>query len=171
MDKKIVVSFTGGRGYEIPILYFGAKHYEDLGYEKLLISHLDLEDFSFEAILENAENMINKIDFKEYEDIVFIGKSIGTEIACLIKEKYHIPAKLILFTPLEETLPFLKADNDIILTVLGSKDKYIEADRLRSLCASEGIGCHIEPDVGHRMEVMNDLKRNLEIVENVVGLL
>ena len=29
MGKKIVISFPGGRGYEIPVLYFGAKYYED----------------------------------------------------------------------------------------------------------------------------------------------
>lgn len=33
MGKKIVISFPSGRGSEIPLLYFSAKHYEDLGYE------------------------------------------------------------------------------------------------------------------------------------------
>lgn len=39
MGKKIVISFPGGRGSEIPLLYFTAKHYEDLGYEKRFINH------------------------------------------------------------------------------------------------------------------------------------
>lgn len=168
MGKNIVVSFPGGRGYEIPILYFGAKHYEDLGYEKVLISHLNLPDFSFEAILKNAENIIKGINFNDYDEIVFIGKSIGTEVACIIKEKYQIPASLVLFTPIEETLPYIKENNDIILIAAGSKDKYLETDKLQVLCEAERISCYIEPNVGHRMEVLNDLKRNLQIVENVV---
>ena len=39
MGKNIVISFPGGRGYEIPVLYFGAKYYEDQGYEKVFIRH------------------------------------------------------------------------------------------------------------------------------------
>ncbi|MBQ2882778.1 MAG: hypothetical protein IJE43_03245 [Alphaproteobacteria bacterium] len=39
MGKKVVISFPGGRGYEIPVLYFGAKYYEDQGYEKVFIRH------------------------------------------------------------------------------------------------------------------------------------
>ena len=169
MSKRIVISFPGGRGYEIPLLYFGAKHYEDMGYEKLLISHLELGDYSFEAILGNAERIISRIDFHEYEDIVFVCKSIGTEVACILKEKYHIPAKLILFTPIEETLSFIRENNDILLVALGDKDRYVDAVKVKELCDAENINCHIEPGVGHRMEVLNDLKRNLEIVENIIG--
>lgn len=171
MSKRIVISFPGGRGYEIPLLYFGAKYYEDLGYEKLLISHLDLEDYSFESILNNAEKIISRIDFGEYADIVFLCKSIGTEVACILKEKYHIPAKLLLFTPIEETLPFIRKDNRILLVAMGDKDRYIDATKVKTLCDAENIRCYVEPGVGHRMEVMNDLKRNLEIIENIIGCL
>ena len=44
MGKKIVVSYPGGRGYGIPLLYFLAKVYEDKGYEKFLISHPGYRD-------------------------------------------------------------------------------------------------------------------------------
>lgn len=39
MNKKIVISFPGGRGAEIPLLYFCAKKYEDMGYEKVFVNH------------------------------------------------------------------------------------------------------------------------------------
>ncbi len=39
MAKKFVVTFLGGRGTEIPLLYLGSKHFEDLGYEKVFINH------------------------------------------------------------------------------------------------------------------------------------
>lgn len=44
----------------------------------------------------------------------------------------------------------------------------MDAEKLKALCDNENIYCHIEENVGHRMEVMNDLKRNLEIVFNVI---
>ena len=31
----MVISFLGGCGYEILVLYFGVKYYEDQGYEEL----------------------------------------------------------------------------------------------------------------------------------------
>ena len=43
MGKKIVISFPGGRGYKIPVLYFGVKYYADQGYEKLFICHSKYE--------------------------------------------------------------------------------------------------------------------------------
>lgn len=168
MSKKIVFSFPGSRGCEIPLLYFGAKHYEDLGYEKIFLEHYDIEDDSAREMLEKAEKVIRSIDLEEYEEIVFIAKSIGTVIACKIKEKYHIPASLILLTPLNETLPYINKENDILLVAAGDKDKYLDAEILRRRCMEEGINCHIEPGVGHRMEVQGNLQRNLEIVSNVM---
>ena len=55
MSKKIVVSFPGGRGSEIPLLYLGAKHFEDIGYEKVFINHpKGLEDFSLDEPFGNT---------------------------------------------------------------------------------------------------------------------
>lgn len=94
MGKKIVVSFPGGRGAEIPLLYFGAKHYEDMGYEKVFISNPSFgevdDDALVEILLENAKKRIEELNLNEYEEIVFIGKSIGTVVACKTKELYKI---------------------------------------------------------------------------------
>ena len=168
MGKKIVVSFPGGRGYEIPLLYFGAKYYEDQGYEKIFISHPGYGDYEFSVLFENAEQIISKIDFSEYDEVVFVAKSIGTVVACQIKEKYQIPATLVLFTPVYETLPYLHRENRIKLVAVGDKDRYIDAMKLYAECEKEQILCHIEQGVGHRMEVTNNLDRNLEVVSNVI---
>lgn len=167
--KKIVISFPGSRGCEIPILYFGSKHFEDSGYEKIFISHPDSGEYSFKALLENAEKTMQSINFDEYDDIVFIAKSIGTVIACTIKEKYNLSASLILFTPLNETLPYINCKNDILLVAAGDKDRYLDSKILSDQCEKERITCYIEPDVGHRMEVVSDLNRNLEIISNVIS--
>ena len=169
MSKKIVVSFPGGRGTEIPLLYFCAKKYEDMGYEKVFVNHPLEWDESLESLLENAEKVISTINFSDYEEIIFIAKSIGTLVACKIKEKHNVPAKVILFTPLEGTLPYINCDNDIVYVAIGSKDRYLDYKVLSNLCAQHNINCHVEPDVGHRMEVMNDLERNLEIISNVIN--
>lgn len=168
MGKKIVISFPGGRGYEIPVLYFGAKYYEDQGYEKLFIRHPKNEACEFDVLLDNADKIISQIDFNGYDDVIFIAKSIGTVVACQIKEKYCIPATVILLTPLNETLPYIHSKNDIKLVAVGDKDRYIDVEMLKKVCDNESVLCHIEEGVGHRMEVLNDLDKNLNIISNVI---
>ena len=89
-------------------------------------------------------------------------------IACQIKDKYQIPAKLVLYTPLYEALPYIHRENRVELVAVGDKDQYIDVMLLREVCEKEQIRCYIEPGVGHRMEVMNDLNRNLEVIANVL---
>lgn len=168
MSKKIVVSFPGGRGAEIPLLYFCAKKYEDMGYEKVFVNHPLEWDESLGSLLENADGVMKSINLSEYDEIVFVAKSIGTLVACKIKEKYNIPAKVILFTPLAGALPYIRDNNDILYVAIGDKDRYLDYKVLSNLCEQYNISCHIEPDVGYRMEVMGDLERNLEIVSNVM---
>ena len=169
MGKKLVISFPGGRGYEIPLLYFTSKHFEDMGYEKLFISHPDSSEIKYETLYEGAEKIIQSIAFEEYESIIFIAKSIGTVVACKIKEMYKIPASLILFTPLNDTLPYINNKNDIHFISAGENDRYLDSKTLRELCKKESIKCYIEPNVGHRMEVKGDIRRNLEIIFNVIN--
>lgn len=175
MGKRIVISFPGARGCEIPLLYFGAKFFEDQGYEKLFLNHpigeMDNLSLYIEQVYENAAKVIGKMDFQEYEHVVFVAKSLGTAVACRIKECYQIPASLILFTPLEETMPYIHRENDILLTAMGDRDRYLPASVLRERCEQENINYYIEPGVGHRMEVVKDLRRNLEILQNVLGRL
>lgn len=168
MGKKIVVSFPGARGCEIPLLYFGAKHFEDMGYEKRFVSYPAGREITLENLLNNALEVLRGIDWKEYEDVVFIAKSIGTVVCSKAKEMLGIPAKLVLYTPLEQTLAYIRKDNDVILVAMGDEDPYLTAPRLMQHCEKEGIPCHIEPGVGHRMEKQGDLRRNLDIVFRVL---
>ena len=169
MGKKIVISFPGTRGCEIPLLYFASKHFEDLGYEKLFINYPTIGESNVEVLLESTEKILQTINFAEYESIVFAAKSIGTVVACKIKEKYKIPASLILFTPIEKTLPYMNKKNHILLVTAGDDDRFLDTNTLREQCEREHINYYIELNVGHRMEVIGDLKRNLEVVYNVIS--
>lgn len=168
MSRKIVISFPGGRGNEVPLLYFGAKHFENQGYEKLFVNHPLSGEDDFEAIYENAKRTLDKVTFGEYEQVVFVAKSLGTVVACRLKEELQIPAELILFTPLEETLPYIRATNQIRLVAAGETDRFLESARLQEFCEKEGIPYYIEPGVGHRMEIKGNLERDLEILGNVL---
>ncbi len=170
MGKRIVFSFPGKRGEEIPLLYFGAKHYVDRDYEKVYIQH-PASGNGLEEVYENAKAVLSSYDFSEYEDIVFVGKSMGTVVACKLKAELQIDAKLVLFTPLKDTLPYIKANNRVVLAAMGNNDRFLEWEVLRDHCEKENVPYYIEPGVGHAMEVKNDLARNLQIVSNVISWL
>ena len=73
MNKKIVLSFPGSRGSEIPLLYSAAKHYEDLGYEKVFVNNPIIQDTSYEVLLntliENAKTIIESLNLSEYDNV------------------------------------------------------------------------------------------------------
>jgi len=169
MSKNIVFLFPGGRGTEIPLLYFGAKYYEDRGYEKMFINHPVSGESDFEALYKNARKVMESIDFSEYDDIVFIAKSIGTVVACRVKEELKLSAALILFTPISDTLPYIRENNQVLLVAAGDNDRYLDTHILEETCIKDNIPCYIEPGIGHRMEVKNDLRRNLEVIANVIS--
>lgn len=170
MGKSIVFSFPGKRGEEIPLLYFGAKHYMDKDYEKVYIQH-PASGNGLEEVYENAKAILRTYDFSEYEDIVFVGKSMGTVVACKLKAELQIDARLVLFTPLNDTLPYINSDNRVVLAAMGDNDRFLDWEVLREHCEKENVPYYIEPGVGHSMEVKEDLTKNLQVIRNVIGRL
>lgn len=168
MKEGIVLTFPGKRGTEIPLLYFCAKFFEDRGYDKIFVAQpLDGEE-DFDRAYSHAKELLEGISFQEYRNIVFVGKSRGSVLACKLKESLKLSATLILLTPLEATLPYMMQDNDILLAVCGSKDRHLSSDLVQKICLRENIPCYIEEGAGHSMEVRADLDRNLKIIRNVM---
>lgn len=168
MNRKVVVLFPGGKGTENPLLYFSAKGYADNGYEKIFVSHPISGEKDFEALYQNARAKVEGLGLDENDEVIFIAKSIGTVVACKLKEECNLPASLVLYTPLQETLPYLHKDNQILFVAAGDTDRYLDTNVLKETCEKEELHYYIEPKVGHRMEVKDDLDRNLEIIGNVI---
>lgn len=171
MKKGLIISFTGSRGTEIPLLYYAAKHYENQGFEKLLVNCYMMQDSDFEITYDTIKKTVEVLNLEEYENIIFVAKSIGTFIACKLKDELNIPAKLILFTPIEETLPYIRRNNDIIIVAAGNQDRMLNSEKLVNICIAENVKYYIEDGVGHGMEVMNDLKKNLTVISNIISKL
>ena len=63
--------------------------------------------------LEQAEKILQDICWEEYEDILFVSKSIGTVISSAFARSINSQRRIILFTPLQQT--FLFADGNGIV--------------------------------------------------------
>ena len=171
MKKGIVVSFTGSRGVDIPLLYYSVSIFSNKGYDVERVSCKCLDKREFEELYENIKEFIISLNLSNYEDVVFVSKSVGTYFSCKIKDELGIPARLILYTPVEETVPYMKGDNDIVLVAAGDADKFMPEDRLISICSKENLPFLIEKGVGHSMEISNDLSKNLFVVRDVISKL
>ena len=114
--KKLAVIFPG-IGYHVdkPLLYYARKLATEVGYEdQIAISYTctqkkirgDKEKMrkAFEELYAQTEDALKDIKWDEYEDILFISKSIGTVIAMTYANKENISnVRQILYTPLEAT--------------------------------------------------------------------
>ena len=116
---KLAVIFPGiGYTADKPLLYFGRRIAVEYGYEVRIMDYKGFPpkvkgdrnrmEESFFIALRQAEEMLAGVDFTEYDDIVFIGKSIGTIVAAKIAADSSAKARIrqVLYTPLEDTFRF-----------------------------------------------------------------
>ncbi|MDF2558379.1 MAG: hypothetical protein K0R71_2207 [Bacillales bacterium] len=129
--------------------------------------NFDFEDFE-KTLLESC-SIIEKCDLHSYSNIYFISKSIGTVFAGKVTELLsNLKIKNLFLTPTERTIPYiLKFD---CLAVTGSMDKAISVssiDLLKCKCNEKLI---VIPDADHGLETEISMKRNIEILEQVIKI-
>ena len=200
--SKLAVFFPGiGYTADRPLLHFSRRIAAAQGYE---IRIMDYKGFpskvkgdrkrmeeSFAIALGQAREMLSGVDLAEYEDVLFIGKSIGTIVAAKIAsespEKSRI--RMILYTPLDDTFTFLDTPPDgnsafpdtppdgtagsysgKAIAFTGDDDPWVgrEKSRISALCQERGIPCTVIPQANHSLEsgdVFSDLKELYRIME------
>lgn len=146
-----------------PLLHYSRRIAANHGYDILIIKYSGFPEKvtgdrksmeeSFAIALRQSEEMLADTDLAAYDDILFIGKSIGTIAAAKIASES--PAKdrirLVLYTPLEDTFAFSFGEA-IVFT--GSGDPWVgkKESRIPALCEERGIPCLISPDANHSLE-------------------
>jgi hypothetical protein len=171
MGKKLAVLLPGGSGIMIPLLYFAGDKFDQEGYDIKFIANPASEGRSVDIniIYDNARERMLKLLAEGYEDIVLVGKSLGSVTAGKLNDELKLNAQLILLTPIKGTFPYIRRGNRIRLVAAGETDGLIDIDSLTSLCQREEVPYYIEPCVGHSMDLTGNLERNLEIIRNVVS--
>lgn len=180
MKKKIAVLFPGiGYTCDKPLLYYAGKLAAGKGYEILKVEYGnfpsgikgDKEKMieAFQSGLEQTEDILSQVCWEEYEDILFISKSIGTVISAAFAKKYKLNVKNILFTPLKQTFPF--ADNNSIV-FHGTADPWANTDDIVEMCKKLEIPLFLTERGNHSLEtgdVIEDLI-NLKIIMKEVNM-
>lgn len=172
--KKIAVILPGiGYTCDRPLLYYGGKLAQGLGWEVRRVPYGgfpekvrgDAEKMrrSANIALRQTEEMLGDADWKQYGQILFISKSVGTVAAAAYAHAHHLSCRHILFTPVEATFA-VPVKNAIAFH--GTADPWVATETLNRLCREANVPLYITENANHSLEtgdVPLDI-RNLQTV-------
>ena len=181
--KRLAVIFPGvGYTADKPLLHVGRRLAERYGYESRILPYggfppkvkgdADRMRRTFAMALSQAEEMLAGIDWGAYDDILFMGKSIGTAVAAEVNGRMRLfqrvaYAGLGSAAPLSESLALSGKLREMTLSGVGTLAGE-DAERVFSvlLSSSDRIAREAEPGPGTLTFV---LKNGLRLQMTVSG--
>ena len=174
---RLAVFFPGiGYTQDKPLLYYSRRIAAECGYDIRILSYSGFPEkirgdrrkmeASFRIALSQSEEMLSDLDLTSFEDVLFVGKSLGTIAAAKIASESAAKIRQIMYTPLEDTFLF-QVRNAIAFT--GAADPWVGMDnsRISLLCRERNIPCFVIPGANHSLE-SKDLLADLEHLQMVL---
>lgn len=173
---SLVVLFPGGNyGCDKPLLYYARKVAFELGKDVLCISYSkkiskeDIESKNVEIIGDEVQKVIDKALANEYKNIYFISKSIGTEIAGYISEKYgykHI--KLLFLTPTSGTIKHITKGKCTV--IVGSSDGLFPQNNIDKISELSSIELRVIENGNHSLEVKGNVMKSIDALKCIINI-
>ncbi len=166
-----------GIGYhcEKPLLYYLSKLARTEGYEVLALRFSDFPDgakgneekmrAAAEHAFSQSAEQLALTDLSRYDDIVLVGKSIGTEAALAFREKHGIRAKAVLLTPLEMTFSH---DTGNCIAFHGTSDQWAKTSEIERLCVERSVPLYEYDGANHSVET-GDVFRDLGYLRDIIA--
>ena len=176
---KLAVFFPGiGYHCDKPLLYFSREAALETGYDNYINVNYtgfrkdakqaaDGMEIAFRTAMEQTEQILSDVDWNEYDDIVFISKSIGTAIAASYAKEHNISCRNVYYTPLERTFEF---DPQPGIAFTGTKDSWVNVDAMIALYLQNHMPYHIIENANHSLEVKNDVITNLGNLKKIMEI-
>lgn len=176
--KKIACLFPGiGYTCDKPLLYYSWKLLRGLDWEVVPVPYGGFPDKvkgnpekmqqCADMALEQAENILREIDWQEYEEILFIGKSVGTVVCAAYAKRHGLRCRQILFTPVEATFGF--ADKNAIV-FHGTGDPWADTKAIRESCKRLNLPLYETEGANHSLEtgdIDKDIKEMRKVMKTV----
>lgn len=178
--KKCALLFPGvGYGLDRPLLYYSAKLAKAAGWE---IQSVGYPEFKSAAIADMRQDQsrrerafyqaLTSIQgqlraFPDYDDYLFIGKSIGTILAAYLAHEQFTdkPVHLIAYTPLKETFDFAQDGGGIAF--YGSADPWVGQETIVSGAKARHLPLTVYAGANHSLET-GDTLHDLDILKDVM---
>ena len=167
-SKKLIVIFPGQNSSASPLIYYAGFKYYQKGYEELIVNY---GGFSEETeIKQHIKAQFENVDFADYDDILFVSKSMGSIAAGWLDDALNLNARHIYLTPVAKTLPYLKRGKNIQIVILGTNDIHMDSEVLKAQCEREGIPYKLIEGANHSLEIDGDIAANIDILKQIVEL-
>ncbi|MEA4870398.1 MAG: hypothetical protein VB062_07145 [Christensenella sp.] len=151
--------------------------YAALGYDviKLDFSHIPFREIeSLEEAIAVAQRAVKRqlshISFADYDDVVFLSKSLGTILALEHDRIQDIRARHLLLTPLNKTLSLVRPETRVIAMILGTQDRFLTGRALVNFCGERGLRYCLIDGVNHSLKDDADAERTARIIGQIAGL-
>lgn len=174
--KKLAIIFPGmGYHKEKPLLYYSGKIAKALGFELTDIEYHDMpqkiqgdKKLVLEAAIKAytcATEQLSGLNLSYYDEILLIGKSIGTVVAAKYNLEYGLKAKQLWYTPVEATFDY--ADGSIE-AFIGDDDPWSDICKVKELANTSRIPLSVYHGCNHSLEsgdIINDINTILDVME------
>lgn len=178
--NKLAIFFPGiGYHCDKPLLYYSRKLADEAGYKSILTLDYSLAGSNitgnirgdkekmqqaFYYLYKQAAKQLSSINWQDYDEIVFISKSIGTVIASAFAQQENISCRQILYTPLCETYDFHPQN---AIAFLGTSDPWSDIEKVTDISRTQKIPLFLYPDANHSLETKDTL-RNIKTLQDVM---
>jgi len=178
MKTGIAVCFPG-TGFTCKEALFErlASDYIARGYDviRLDFSHIPFREIeSLEEAIAVAQRAVKRqlghVCFSEYEDVVFLSKSLGTILAAQYEQEFALKPRHLYLTPLNKTLMLVQPESRVIAMVLGTQDRFLTGRALASFCEERNIPYYLVEGVNHSLKDDQDAQRTATIIDQVANL-
>ena len=106
---------------------------------------------------------------QEYEELVFVSKSMGTVLAAHLEEDYDLQnVTHVMLTPIDQTLPYLEAQKKIAYMVTGTADNKVNHEVLREMSREHNYPLTEIEGAGHRLEIKGDVQKSIKILADIM---
>ncbi len=176
-SERLAVILPGQRYTNMaPFLYYPLNIALEAGYDALAVEYgfqrgggefvPDKDSFAH-LIKETKEAIDICLKEKRYNEILFIGKSLGTLVQTYLKNEFSdYPQRHVFLTPLPECISVIKQTECMV--AVGTKDKVFKNEHLTEISELKGIKLITIEGADHSME-KGGYKEDLRILTETCG--
>lgn len=173
---KLVVCFPGiGYHCDKPLLYYSRKLAARAGYDHPILLqytyHKDglrgnpaaLREAS-DTLYAQAEAQLSAVDWSQYDDVLFLSKSIGTAVSAAYAQRHSLACRQVLYTPLSLTFDFAPQH---ALAFLGTADPWSDVPSVTAAARANSTPISLYENANHSLET-GDVPHDLATLRDVM---
>ncbi|MGE6375931.1 alpha/beta hydrolase [Peribacillus muralis] len=183
-SPAVCFMFSGaGYTYEKPLFYYSTMNMLQNRFDVVHIHYSYESDIVSQPLGDITEVMVGDCNpviadvcqKKEYQEIMFLGKSLGTIpiINGWMKDERYIHSKMILLTPLlkfDLIFEGIMSSNHATHLVIGEKDPHFVDEKIQRIKTKTNISMYHAPNANHSLDIDPfHASRSIKVLEGVMN--